>query len=154
ENSGDARLQLGELRRIGLAVDLEVHEGFEPTFGRFTGLRNRQELAIGVAQGAQHWVYEEVQREPLAVHFHRHRIDEERHVVADDLDCGVGALPAVLPGYRVVSANPGLARRDLPAKGQVGRRRALEVERRARRGLLGTDLGGARAREYRDQDRV
>ena len=40
QDSGDARLQLGELRRIGLALDLDVHERFEPTFGSLTGLRN------------------------------------------------------------------------------------------------------------------
>jgi len=37
---GDARLQLGELRRIGLAVDLDVHERLQPTFGRCIRLKN------------------------------------------------------------------------------------------------------------------
>ena len=41
QNFGDARLELGEPRRIGLAIDLDVHERFEPAFGRFIRLKNR-----------------------------------------------------------------------------------------------------------------
>jgi hypothetical protein len=33
ERFRDARLELGELRRVGLAIDLDVHERFEAPFG-------------------------------------------------------------------------------------------------------------------------
>jgi len=137
-----------------MAVDLDAHEGFQAAFAGGARSSNGNQFSLGVAHHAQHGVDQEMQREPLAVHFHRHRIDEERHVVVDDLDRGVGALPAVLPGHRVVSTNLGLARGELPGKGKVGRRRALEVGRRAGRELLGVDLGVVKAREFLDQDGV
>ena len=43
---------------------------------------------------------------PVPVDLHRHRIDQERHVVVDDLDHGVIGVPAVLFENRVIDAQP------------------------------------------------
>ena len=39
---------------------------------------------------------DQMERQSVAIHLHRHGIDEERHVVVDDLDDRVRRLPAVL----------------------------------------------------------
>ena len=39
ERPGDAGLELGELRRVGLAVHLDVHERFEPPVVESPGLQ-------------------------------------------------------------------------------------------------------------------
>ena len=73
-----------------------------------------------------------------AAELHRHRVDEERHVVGDDLDDGVRRLPAVLLELRVVDADLGRARlalapseapvRSAPPTLQVRKRGAVQVE--------------------------
>jgi hypothetical protein len=40
---------------------------------------------------------DEMQRQTVPIDLHRHRVDEERHVVVDDLDDRVRRLPAVAP---------------------------------------------------------
>jgi len=118
------------------------------------GAQNHKQDSVLIALHDDDRMDDEVQRQAVPIDFHRHRVDEERHVVADDLDRGVGALPAVLPGHRVVGADLRLAGSEVPAEGQVGRRRALEVGRRAGRELLGIDLGVVKAREFLAQDGV
>ena len=58
---------------------------------------------------------------------HRHRVDDERHVVGDDVDHRVRRGPAVLFGVGVVDADVGLPgaprTRQLPVLG----RRAVQV---------------------------
>ena len=55
------------------------------------------------------------------------RVDQEGHVVVDDLDDRVVGLPPVLLAARVVDAHLGLAGGALGAKRPVGQRRAQEV---------------------------
>ena len=55
-------------------------------------------------------VDDQVQRQVVAVDFHRHRIDQERHVVVDDLDDRVRRLPAVILDRRIEDAHAGMAR--------------------------------------------
>jgi hypothetical protein len=128
EHFGDPRLELRELRGVALAVDLDVHEGLEPPLRRVGGLVERHQFAALVAHDTQHRVNHEVQREALPVHFHRHRIDEERHIVVHDLDHRVRALPAVLLARRVVGAHFRLARGKPAREVEVRRRRPLEVD--------------------------
>ena len=59
----------------------------------------------------------------------RDAVDQERHVVVDDLDDRVGRLPAVLLELRVVDAQLGRARPPLLAEAQLRQRGAVEVER-------------------------
>ena len=151
QHLGDARFELGQLRRIGLAVDLQMHERFQPAFWRSIGSGYGDDLALAVALDAQHRVHQEVQRQPLAVHLHRHRVDQEGHVVVDDLDHGMRARPAVLLAHRVVHADPYLARRKGLAERQMGGGRPLQVRGRARGKLLGIDLGVIQAPERLDE---
>jgi hypothetical protein len=58
-------------------------------------------------------VNDQVERQALAIDLHRHRVDQKRHVVTDDLDHRMGRLPAVLLEARIVDANARAAR--LPA---------------------------------------
>ncbi len=141
QHACETRLELGQLRRIALAVDLDMHEGLEASLGGLARRGDGDKLAVAVAHAAHHRMDHEVQREALAVDFHRHRVDEERHVVVDDLDHAVAALPAVLRGHRVVGPDLRRAAREPAAELQMRRRRAREVARRARRQLLGVDLG-------------
>ena len=100
----------------------------------------RFEMALGIALRGEDRMVEEVQRVALAVHFHRHRIDEERHVVVHDLDHGVRAGPAVLLGARVVDAELRLPGRERAREGEVRHGGAVQVLGRAIREVLGIDV--------------
>ena len=58
--------------------------------------RRLEQAAGPVAPHREHRVHHRVDREPAAVQHHRERIDQERHVVGDDLDHRARRLPAVV----------------------------------------------------------
>ncbi len=65
---------------------------------------------------------------PAASERHRHGIDEERHVVRDDLDNAVRRLPAVLLDPRCVHVHLRLALRPSLQEVPVRERSAVEVD--------------------------
>ena len=62
-------------------------------------------MPAGVAADVEDRVDQQIQAQAEPVQLHRQRIDDERHVVADELDCGVRRLPAVLFEVGVVHAD-------------------------------------------------
>ena len=66
---------------------------------------------------------------PLPAQLHRHRVDDERHVVADDLDHRERRVPAVTLNVGVIDAHLGLASRTMLAGLPVGHHRPAEVQR-------------------------
>jgi hypothetical protein len=70
---------------------------------------------------------------------HADRVDQERHVVGDDLERGVRRLPAVDLELRIEDADLALARLALAAEVQVRERRAVEVDARLAREILRGD---------------
>ena len=68
---------------------------------------------------------------PWRAELHRHRVDDERHVVGDDLDHRVRRLPAVLLELGVVDVHLDLAGRAHPGPVPVRDRGAVQVERAA-----------------------
>ena len=60
---------------------------------------------------------------------HRHRVDQERHVVGDDLDHRVRRVPAVAARSRGCRPAPWLRRRALAGQVPVGQRGAVQIER-------------------------
>ena len=125
---------------LGLAVGLDVDDRFDD--GPFRLVVERKErfgaVAVAAAQ-AHHRMDDEVARVPAPVQHHPHRVDEERHVVGDDLDDGVGRLPAVLLDLRVVDPDLRRAGRAPPGEVEVRRRRAVEVVRIAFGEVVGRD---------------
>ena len=100
------------------AVDLGVDHrlGDRPVGGVGPGGRTSLQRAALVAVDGDHRVDDQVDAEAVAVQLHRHRVDQERHVVGDDLDCGVRSTPAVALELRVVDAHLRLAGRALRAR--------------------------------------
>ncbi|OMP13979.1 hypothetical protein COLO4_00515, partial [Corchorus olitorius] len=78
-----------------------------------------------------------MQRQPLPVDLHGHGVKQERHVVVDDLDDRVTAVPAVLLEARVVDANARLSRHEFLAQLPVRHRRAVEIGHAARDHVFG-----------------
>ena len=125
---------------IGLTVGLDVDDRLDDGPVRLVVEREERLDAVAVAAAhAHHRMDDEVARVPAAVHHHPHRVDQERHVVGDDLDDGVGRLPAVLLDLRVVDPDLRRAGGAPPGKVQVRRRRAVEVGRTAFREVVGRD---------------
>jgi hypothetical protein len=91
---------VGELREalgVGLAQELDVDHRFGDRARRRRGRRRRRlgrehlgEDPVAVTHDAQHRVDEQLDRVAPPDQPHRHRVHEERHVVADDLDRAVG----------------------------------------------------------------
>ena len=55
-------------------------------------------------------------------------VDEKWHIVVDDLDHGMGRLPAILFELRVVDAQLGLARRTVLTEAQLCQSGAVQIE--------------------------
>ena len=83
-------------RRLAQPVDLDVHprlaHGLARRRARAVGdRRDRLQLAGDVAHDVEAGVHDEVDVAQLAAQLHRQAVDEERHVVDDDLDHRVAA---------------------------------------------------------------
>ena len=128
-----------QARRIRQPVDLDVDERF-PYRVRRVGRRDVGEDRVLAAQHRDDRMDDEVQREAVAIDFHRHRVDEERHVVVDDLDDGVRRLPAVLLDRRIEHAHAGVARLALPREAPVRKRGTVEIGGRPLGEVLRIDL--------------
>ena len=90
-------------------------------------LRDAGEPAFGIALDGEDRMNGEVDREAVAVELHGDTVDEKRHVVGDDLDDGMGRLPAMLLQMRVVDAHLAGARLAGLGEAEMGERRAVEV---------------------------
>ena len=93
---------------------------------------------------------DEMQRQPMPVDFHRHAVDQKRHVVVDDLDHGVGRAPAVLLHDGVEDAHARGSRLAPPREVPVRQRGAVKVRRLALGEILGIDLEVIRPNEGLD----
>ena len=128
--------------RVGLddPVDLDVDERLAARVAARPSAATLGERAVGAALHRDDRMDDEMQRQAVPVDFHRHRVDEERHVVVDDLDDRVRRLPAVLLDRRIEDAHAGVAGLALAREVPVRQRRAVQVGRRALREVLGIDL--------------
>ncbi len=102
--------------------------------------RERRQRAVGGALDAEDRMDDQVQRQAVAIDLHRHRIDEKRHVIVDDLDDRVLRLPAVLLDRRVEHAHARASRVALACEIPVRKRRPVEVGRRSLFQILRVDL--------------
>ena len=121
---------------VALAIDLDVHVGLV----------------------ADDRVHEHVDAGLAPAELHAHRVDDERHVVGDDVDRRVRRLPAVLLERGVVRAHAHFPGRAAAPEGPVRQSGAVEVDRfapaqivRRRAAVVGADerlgLGGLLRRD-------
>ena len=103
EHRQDLVAQRVEHRRLGLPVDLEVHHRLV-VVGLLASdrLAGERDALLGIALDAEYRVHDQVAGEVVAVDRHAHRVDQKGHVVAGEVDDGVGRLPAVLLELGVV----------------------------------------------------
>ena len=99
--------------------------------------QKRIHAAVFLPVEPHHGMDDEVAGVPAAVQDHPHRVDQERHVVGDDLDDGVGRLPAVLLDSRVVDPDLRAARIAPAGEVEVRHRGAVQIARRAFGEVLG-----------------
>ncbi len=148
EHPAQVGLDLAQVVAVGLAVDLDVHPRLDGRVGRPLGagglaagagvdVEDLQQLAGDVAADDQLGVDDDVDRAVLAGQLVGHRVDQERHVVGDDLDHGVAAGPAVLLDRGGVHPHLGGALGALEAQAVVRGGRAVDVDRVAVDQVLG-----------------
>ena len=109
---GEHTLEVGGERLhplgVGDAVDLDVHQRLARATRRVGGASGPGAIAASAPSAPRStarigWTMRWSSSRSRAS-FHRHRIDEERHVVVDDLDHRVRRLPAVVVELRVEHA--------------------------------------------------
>ena len=138
EDLFDTPAQVVEELPVVLAADLGVEDRLGDRVIVFAvGFENLEDLAVLVAADPHHRVDDQVDAVALAREVHRHRVDDERHVVGDDLDQRVRRLPAVLLELRVVDPDLRLAGRAVLGQVPVRHGGAVQVERIAIRQVLG-----------------
>ncbi len=143
----DVAADLLEALRVALLGDADLHEGF---VARRAALGH---LAGGVALHLDDWVDHEEDGEIGAAELGGDRIHQEGHVVVDDLDDGMRAVPAVLVDPRVEDPDLGLTRPALLAVVPERERGAVEVLRllahQIVRGDVGVELPDEALRRFR-----
>ena len=108
EHPRDVRGERFQSRRFGDAVDFDVNERLAPRALRILcGKSGKRPVRAPLDHHDR--MDDQMHREAVAVHFHRHRIDEKGHVVVDDLDDRMRRLPAVLFERRIEDADSGPA---------------------------------------------
>ena len=125
------------------AVDLDVDPGL------VRGPLLDPDVRAVVADHPEHRVDDEVDAEPHRRHRHADGVDEEGHVVGDDLDDGVRRLPAVRDQVRVEDLDVGRALGADLAQPEVGQRRAQQVAR-----LMGLQVERGQVLEVAAQEAV
>ena len=113
-----------------MLADLDVHEGFvDRALARLAGLAERRNRALSIADQPDDRVDDQVDLQAELIERRGHRIDQERHVVVDDLDDGMGRLPALFLGLRAVDPDLGDPERPGLAVAPQGQGGAIEVVR-------------------------
>jgi hypothetical protein len=121
--------ELVEQRLLRVAVDLDVDQRLGDSLARVgRPWQQLEQAAFVVAPHADDGVHVEVDRAAVPGDRHRDRVDEEGHVVADDLDDAVRRLPAVLVDARRVGAHLRLAGAPALDEVPVRERGAVQVE--------------------------
>lgn len=136
---GGDLLQVGP---VGLPVDLDVDPRLDVRVVRQPGRRGRcaehlDQLAGDVTAHHELRMDHDVDAAALAGQLVGHGVDEEGHVVGDDLHHGVAAHPAVLLDGGGVHAHVGGALRPVLGEPVVRERRAEHVDRVAVAEVLG-----------------
>ena len=131
DHAYDMALELAQPALVRLACHLGVDHRLarDAVVPRLAGREDLDELPVRVAPHGEDGMDDQVNAAAAPVQLHAHRVDEERHVVGDDLDDRVGGLPAVLLEARVVDADLRRARRPLPHEVERAERQAIQVQR-------------------------
>jgi hypothetical protein len=137
EHAAQPRGDLLERRGVGLAVDLDVDPGLDERVtrpGRDVRVVRRpvehlEQVPGDVAAHDHLRVDDDVDAAVLPRELGVDRVDQERHVVGDDLDDGVARRPAVLVHRRGVDADRRRALRPRHRELAVRHRQAREVHR-------------------------
>ena len=110
----DPLAQTGLGGRIRQRVDGAVHEGFVArAVLLFTGFQKLDDAALGVADDAGDRMDDQMDGDALPVQLRRDGIDQEGHVVVDDLHHRALGLPAMLVQPGRIDPHLGLAGRAL-----------------------------------------
>ncbi len=121
----DVSRQRFEGLRIGHTIDLQMHERLaHDVFGR---RRRFEEFPSRIAAVGDDRVDDEMQGEAVTVHFHRHGVHQEGHVVVDDLDHGMRRLPAMVRDARVEDPHLGAAGLATTGERELRKRRSVGV---------------------------
>ena len=107
-----------------------------------------QKVAVEVAPRRQHGMGQQMDGDLAAIELVGDRIDQERHVVVDDLHDGVAAFEAVVGGGGVEHPDLGDARQAAAGEGQQGGRGAGALLGRSRRQVLVGDAANRRRAKW------
>ena len=148
EHEPNARFELAELLRSEVAAHLEVHHRL--AHRRLASMHDPPYAAFGVALGPDHRVVDEPDVEPPCAQLLRHRVDEERRVLAVRLDDRPHGLVPVVGQRRIEHAYR--KRRRPPPVGQVESAHDLaeQLLRVQARDEVGRDPPDVRPRELPD----
>ena len=121
QHAGEGGGQVVEQDRIGLPVDLDMHQRFaRRAMARLA--RKLAQVAVEVAPHRHHRVGEKVHGDFAAIELVGDRIDQERHVVVHDLHDRAPALETVVGEVGIEHPDLGDARQAAAGKGQQGDR--------------------------------
>ena len=135
QHAGEGGGELVEQMGIGLAVDLDMHHRFGPR--PLAGLgRDAQKVAVEVAPRRYDRMGQQVDGDLAAIELVGDRIDQERHVVIDDLHDGVAAFEAMVGGGGVEHPDLGDAGQAAAGEGEQGDRGGGALVGRGRRQIL------------------
>jgi hypothetical protein len=143
----DPRLHLVHARAARRLGDAELHH----RFGRRIGFPDREQLSGRVTLDPHDRVDHQMHRHVLAIELRGHGVDQERHVVVDDVDDRVPALPAVLLDLGIEDPDLRRAGRALLREVEEREGRREQVLRRLVRDVVRRHIGIEGADEILDR---
>ena len=130
EHADDVRRKTLQLRGFADAVDLHVNERLAPDVLCIL-VGEPEQHPLRAAADSQDGMHDQMQSQPVAIDFHRHRVDQEGHVVVDDLDDRVRRLPAVFLDAGIEHANSSASGLTLAREVPMRQRGTVQIGRRA-----------------------
>ena len=150
----DTAETLGDLLQVGLvdlAVDLDMHPRLDPgaelVIGDRIDVQDLLQRAGRVAANHELGMDDQMEGTLLAREVGGDRVDEEGHVVSDDLDDRLTTRPALLLAGRGEDAHVGCADRAVSGNHLVGQGRSQDVLGAAGQEVLGGDVPVVAAQE-------
>ncbi len=134
-------VQLLGIGRGRQAVDLDMHDAFELMAFLAARLADTGEAPLGVAGHREDGMHEQMDVDLALLQRRRQAVDEEGHIVIDDLDDAMIAIPAGIVIARQIDAELGLARLALGNEIEQGGAAAEQCVGVALQHILGRHIG-------------
>src|ERR1700736_2233832 len=127
EDPSDSCFQFKEALRISDTVNFHMHDRLESAALPGVARQDLTQATLSVAPGFHDRLNDQMESQSLAINFHGNRVDQERHVVIDDLDDRMRGFPSILLVLRIINSKLWSTGLELPHEFEMGQGSATKI---------------------------